>query len=44
MGMGAFLELGFFGFLVERQIPKLDAVIGLVAYGETFVLQELRVG
>ena len=41
---GAFLKSRRWGIFGKRQIPQLDAVIGLVAYGETFVLQELRIG
>lgn len=41
---GAFLELRRLGILGKRQIPQLDAVIGLVTDGEAFVLQELRIG
>ena len=38
-----FLELGGDGAGRERQIPKLDAVIGLVAYLKTLMRQVFRI-
>ena len=44
MGMfRTFLELGGDGIGTERQIPELDAVIGLVAYLKTLIRQVFRV-